>query len=948
MSVLKSSSSLVLLLVLALLILTPSVSPTPLLITNTSTSSEVINSLSPSSSDGSFFGAGMLVSGSGYTSLVKKYSSTGAILWNVSLSKGSYLNLLDYNNGLLVVAGYGNNNRPDNNIMLFFINDSGSLTMQVNISRSVIKDFRDLALDSSGNVFVAGLSGDVGVNMNTTVVKVLSNGSIGWVNYYDFGVLDNAEEVSVISGGVIVSGVSKNSNSDNNTLTLMKILDNGTTSWVNGSLFLLDSSRFLGSQLVVGSNNHYYLSSSYIKEYASDYYTLLDIDSAGSIVRGVSKSNYLNVYYYDNIALTPITLNGTDYLAVSSSATNTSGVSYYENISLVIDYYNLSLSLVSQESYSNGRQNVVKGATSNSLGLYVLSLTSKVPVNYVDPESRINLLVLFNNSLGSNNTINNTNSSDTTAPIITIYSPIKGSLFNHSNVDLEVSSNEPSTFWYSINGGFNVSFIPNITFLGLSDGVYSLLVYANDSSGNIGSSSVSFVVNTSVSDITSPNITSVLTIPSLSLSNNGTSVNLSISFVSDEYPLNISFVLYNSSGAVINTTDYSLNDNSSIPLIFTIPSGLSNDTYTLNMTASDSLDNYVTKIVGSVLVSRVGSFSDTTPPVIAVISPSDGSSYSTSSVFINVSTDEPSTTWFSFDGGVTNTTFNNTYTLSGLADGVYSLLVYANDSSGNLANKSLTFIISTGSGGGGGGGGGGGSGGSSGISSGSTGGSGNQQFSYTSTLSGISNGSVGTFRFSVSGPSITEVEVNASNSFLSPSITVTYLYSSDDLSTLPSLVNNSVYHYESLSYSNLHISDISYPIIIKFRVSKQWFVDNNLSAADVILKAYYNGSWHDLFTSYDYDPSGYHYYKATLNDEVLPVFFAVSRNIVVASENAVDNRAGITGGVVASIKGFLSKFSDKSAVLWVIIILILLVLLILLIRLFNTSDSDNSGVITHE
>lgn len=74
---------------------------------------------------------------------------------------------------------------------------------------------------------------------------------------------------------------------------------------------------------------------------------------------------------------------------------------------------------------------------------------------------------------------------DTTPPIITIQSPIN-TTYNTDSVPLSVSANEPiDTWWYSLDGGPNVTFIPNITLSGLLEGNHSLVVYANDSLGHI-------------------------------------------------------------------------------------------------------------------------------------------------------------------------------------------------------------------------------------------------------------------------------------------------------------------------------------------------------------------------------------------------------------------------------------------------------------------------------
>ncbi len=59
------------------------------------------------------------------------------------------------------------------------------------------------------------------------------------------------------------------------------------------------------------------------------------------------------------------------------------------------------------------------------------------------------------------------------------------------NVSASDSESSVSAYWYSLNGGANVTFVPNTTIKGVA-GQNTLVVYANDSSNNIGSASARF------------------------------------------------------------------------------------------------------------------------------------------------------------------------------------------------------------------------------------------------------------------------------------------------------------------------------------------------------------------------------------------------------------------------------------------------------------------------
>ena len=76
----------------------------------------------------------------------------------------------------------------------------------------------------------------------------------------------------------------------------------------------------------------------------------------------------------------------------------------------------------------------------------------------------------------------------TAPPSIDVVSPVNQT-YNASDVSLIFTVNKPS-FWlgYSLNGKENVTINGNTTIDGLSSGLYSLTVYANDTFGNMGAS----------------------------------------------------------------------------------------------------------------------------------------------------------------------------------------------------------------------------------------------------------------------------------------------------------------------------------------------------------------------------------------------------------------------------------------------------------------------------
>ncbi len=105
----------------------------------------------------------------------------------------------------------------------------------------------------------------------------------------------------------------------------------------------------------------------------------------------------------------------------------------------------------------------------------------------------------YTTQLFATDTSNNFNSSesrqtniDVTAPTITITSPTN-TTYAHINVSLNVQANEAiDTWWYSLNGSTNTTFTPNTTLANLAYQLHNLTVYANDTIGNIGNTTVWF------------------------------------------------------------------------------------------------------------------------------------------------------------------------------------------------------------------------------------------------------------------------------------------------------------------------------------------------------------------------------------------------------------------------------------------------------------------------
>jgi len=93
---------------------------------------------------------------------------------------------------------------------------------------------------------------------------------------------------------------------------------------------------------------------------------------------------------------------------------------------------------------------------------------------------------------------------DSIPPTIHILSPENKTFYPENNVSLIFTVDEPTDWMgYSLNGQTNVTTLGNTTLTSLVDGEYSVVVYANNTAGNMGASdTIMFWVDTTPPDIT--------------------------------------------------------------------------------------------------------------------------------------------------------------------------------------------------------------------------------------------------------------------------------------------------------------------------------------------------------------------------------------------------------------------------------------------------------------
>jgi len=225
------------------------------------------------------------------------------------------------------------------------------------------------------------------------------------------------------------------------------------------------------------------------------------------------------------------------------------------------------------------------------------------------PESPHSIIVYANDTSGNMGNSNKVYFTiDLTPPTIMILSP-ENKTYYSSSIPLTFETDEP-TPWigYSLDNQPNVTISGNTTIVGVSDGTHQIIIYANDTSGNTGSSNtIQFTVNTTTHDIAVLNVT-----PSKTIVGEGYSININVTVENQgDNTETFNITLY-ANTTIINTfTNLTLPNGNSTTITFTWnTTGFAKGNYTIKAVAdtvpseTDTTDN--TLINGWVFVSIPG------------------------------------------------------------------------------------------------------------------------------------------------------------------------------------------------------------------------------------------------------------------------------------------------------------------------------------------------------
>ncbi|MFX1497214.1 MAG: SBBP repeat-containing protein [Promethearchaeota archaeon] len=273
---------------------------------------------------------------------------------------------------------------------------------------------------------------------------------------------------------------------------------------------------------------------------------------------------------------------------------------------------------------------------------------------------------------------------DSTNPQIVINVPTHEENFGNIAPNFDISIVEPNldTTWYTIDGG-----VTNIIFTGLtgtvdqtewdklSDGALTLIFYANDSAGNIGSVGVLIIKDTSMPQIT-------INAPLANEFFGSSAPNFDISI----FELNLNSTWYTIDGGITNIT-------------FTGLTGTIDQTEwdKIGATGPVIIRFYANDTLGSLAFADVTIYKDVEVPSSQILFiPHSGTvDVNVSTIFTLTASDGTGSGVFVIRYKINDSTWNDytgEFDLSGYAFGYYNISYYAIDNVGNIENVNSILV----------------------------------------------------------------------------------------------------------------------------------------------------------------------------------------------------------------------------------------------------------------
>jgi hypothetical protein len=369
-------------------------------------------------------------------------------------------------------------------------------------------------------------------------------------------------------------------------------------------------------------------------------------------------------------------------------ANDTTGGESSANVNFTIDTTNVSLSISnpSNNSYSTlttlnvnftaSDTNLDSCWYSNDSMLSNTTLSSCANITGVTwSEGDHNVTIWANDSAGNLNFVDVTFVVDSINPTISISSPSNNTNQTDAGLDVlfSVSDTNLASCWYgndSLSVNNTLASCVNITSVTWSQGSHDVVVWVNDSSGNLNSTSVTFFI-----DSINPSIS----ISSPSNNSQGTNNSLHVNYsVSDT---NLDSCWYSNDSMLSNTS----------------LSGCSNITTVVWSDGEHNVSIFVNDSSGNENSSSVTFNVDSNNPLISIDSPTNNS-YSSDTglnVTFSVSDSNLESCWYANDSMSVNTTLTSCANITEVtwSEQQHNVTIWANDSFGNVNSTSITFNV---------------------------------------------------------------------------------------------------------------------------------------------------------------------------------------------------------------------------------------------------------------
>ena len=601
------------------------------------------------------------------------------------------------------------------NLTLDFYNSAGLVNQTTSLASSVFSNYSGL---SDGNYSFNATVFDLAGNANRTETRTI------WVDA-TFPVIDiNAPQNSTYNSLPIVFNVSVNEDAAFCNYSL-----NGAT---NVSMSTTDFRVFAATNASMaddGYNLHYYCG-----DLAGNINSTSVAFGLDSVVPAVSVSYPLNASY--TVAPSVLNYSATDnaiqscWYTLNEGVTNTSvacgmnvsGLSASQGSNIWRVYANDSAGNTNSSSvtfsFEGSAPSLEFVAPTESDWANISSAQVRVNVSASDSNLESIVVRLYNSSGLVNSTIfssspadilfvnlgdgsyyfnasandaaGNINSTETrtvtldsTPPLVTIYSPQNTTYYN-ATILVNISSNGASNVWF-YNGSANETYT-GAGYRTFAEGSTRLIAYANDSMGNINSTSVTFAVQ--LVNNTAPSV--VLNAPA-----SGAVIRLNDSlFASVVLNASVSDTDGN------NITVWFYGDNALLTSFNATAAGTFTHNWTGLLAGNHSWS--VAAFDGYVNGSSAGNFSvniSVDAPLISIISPVMCSVFGTNeSLFISVEVNSSllDSCWYSLDSGILNISLADCQTANFDVpqSGSYILDVYANESvNGNAGHSTVGFNV---------------------------------------------------------------------------------------------------------------------------------------------------------------------------------------------------------------------------------------------------------------